>query len=371
MLIVIAGPVAVGSGHELTAPSAAIKTMTLSLNQVKAKPLKKRARFGLGAAPVIGVDLYAPDNYAPTVVQTDGERTLAYIKNVLKANTVGIVWDFYATSASSDAVETTSSTLSVQDIAILTEIAKQDGLRVEYRPLIFVNTPATCAMPGPASTNVCNTWEGLIAPQDPVSWFASYYEAELPYLQLAQRLRVGEFVTATEMEDLNDSPLWPAFFARVARVYRGTVSYTAWDKDYFNAPGPLLPTKKLGMDMYMALNLPSTATSAQVTAAWEQYFSQIAETVRRRTMIDETGIPARAGAYDNPEWQSLPGVLDEGTQANWYTAACQTVHHYHLRGVFFWKVDLTDNPASPAQSLSTFEGKAGATAISDCAQIVN
>jgi hypothetical protein len=38
--------------------------------------------------------------------------------------------------------------------------------------------------------------------------------------------------------------------------------------------------------------------------------------------------------------------------------------------VFFWKVDLTDNPAHPASSLSTFEGKEGAIAISKCAEIL-
>jgi hypothetical protein len=42
-----------------------------------------------------------------------------------------------------------------------------------------------------------------------------------------------------------------------------------------------------------------------------------------------------------------------------------------MRGVFFWKVDLTDNPDHPARSLSTFEGRQGAAAISDCANILS
>jgi len=41
-----------------------------------------------------------------------------------------------------------------------------------------------------------------------------------------------------------------------------------------------------------------------------------------------------------------------------------------MRGLFFWKVDLTDNPAYPADSLSTFEGKLGAGAIARCAAIL-
>ena len=58
-------------------------------------------------------------------------------------------------------------------------------------------------------------------------------------------------------------------------------------------------------------------------------------------------------------------------QVNWFTAACATVRQYHMRGVFFWKVDLTDNPAHPATSLSTFEGRKGAAAISECARILH
>lgn len=315
--------------------------------------------FSLGAAPVVGVDLYAPTDYSPAVVRADGTRMLAYIKNVLKANAVGIVWDFFVTSRYSDAVLSTESTLSARNVAILTRIAEQDHLLVEYRPLIFIMT-----------TGMANPWEGLITPIDPASWFASYYSAELPYLRVAQRLRVGEFVTATEMHDLNGSTLWGPFFARVSRVYHGAISYTAWNQDYFYSTQPLLPVWDLGMDMYHSLNLPPSATTAQVTAAWEQFFGNMSPTVLRRTAIDETGISARAGAYQYPPNMWTDGVLNEGVQANWYIAACRTVRRYHLRGVFFWKVDLADNPAHPATSLATFEGKEGAVAISECARIV-
>jgi hypothetical protein len=41
-----------------------------------------------------------------------------------------------------------------------------------------------------------------------------------------------------------------------------------------------------------------------------------------------------------------------------------------MRGVFFLKVDLADNPAHPAASLSTFEGRTGATAIGTRAAIL-
>jgi len=92
--------------------------------------------------------------------------------------------------------------------------------------------------------------------------------------------------------------------------------------------------------------------------------------VLRRTAIDETGIQARAGAYANPEDLGAPGLRSEQVQTSWFTAACATVRRYHMRGVFFFKVDLTDNPAHPATSLSTFEGQEGAGAISECSKIL-
>ena len=69
--------------------------------------------------------------------KADGERTLAYIKNVLKADAVGIAWNFYTAGLDWDAsVEATGATLSARDVGILTKIATQDHLLVEYRPLI-------------------------------------------------------------------------------------------------------------------------------------------------------------------------------------------------------------------------------------------
>ena len=162
------------------------------------------------------------------------------------------------------------------------------------------------------------------------------------------------------MNLLNRSPLWPSFFKRVARIYKGLVSYAAWDRNYFDPPIHLLPVKQLGMDMYLPIKLPPNASAKRVTAAWERPFRKLPRSVLHRTAIDETGIQARNGAYRNPPFMYLPGTENENVQANWFHAACATVHRFHMRGVYFWKVDLTDYPAHPATSLSTFEGRKAA-----------
>jgi hypothetical protein len=344
------------------------------------KPPQTAASLGrsdwpvLGAGrPVLGVNLYALSDYPAATVRADGTRMIGYIRHVLKADAVAIVWNFYSPNRYGDRVGPTRDTLSARNVGILTRIAQRAGLEVEYRPVILV--------PGQA-----NPWAGLIAPYPVQDWFSNYYRAELPYLKMAQRLHVSEFVTATELMELNTSTRWPFFFADVSRVYHGVISYSAWDGNYFGhdpsvkgSPAPpfqvarpeLLPARYLGMDMYWHLDLPATATTAQVTAAWDGLFAKVPASVLRRTAIDETGIEAREGAYRNPGDLTAVGRRSEQVQVNWFTAACRMVARYHMRGVFFWKVDLTDNPAHPATSLSTFEGRRGVAAISDCARILH
>ncbi len=349
-----------GCGHPLIPPSQPVNGKTAASLGRSDWPVLGKGR------PVLGVDLYALRNYPAAQVEAYGKRTLGYIKNVLKADAVGIVWNFYTPSPFSNAVQTTSATLSPENVAILTRIALQDHLMVEYRPLILVTK-------GPSP------WEGKITPYLQPSWFNNYYRAELPYLRTAQHFAISEFVAGTELVQLNPSPLWAPLFTRISHVYRGLISYTAWDGNYFGASPEsqlqvakpqILPVKYVGMDMYWHVKVPPDATQAQVTAAWESLFGKVSPSLLRRTAIDEMGIEARAGAYANPQDLGTAGRLNEDVQVNWFTAACKTVDRYHMRGVFFFKVDLTDNPAHPASSLSTFEGKRGVAAIVACARIL-
>jgi hypothetical protein len=344
--------VAAGCGHPLI-PKSALAAPT---DDVRTQPGPEFATIG-ASGPVLGVDLYAPNNYSAPRVEEDGERTLSYIRNVLHAAAVGIVWDFYAASPVADTVQTTSATLSAANVAILTAIAQKDHLLVEYRPLILIQDD--------------RPWEGYITPTNPVAWFDNYYRHELPYLRVAQRYGVNEFVAATEMVGLNASPYWPSFFARLATVYHGVVSYAAHDVDYFPWGTHLLSPHLVGVDMDEGLRLPASASSAQVTSAFEAFFAGLPDSVLHRTAIDQTGIEARVGAYQMPPILNIQGTLDEAVQANWFTAACDTAMKYHLRAVFFWAVNLTDYPVTqPARSLAAFEGKEGAQAISNCASIL-
>jgi hypothetical protein len=351
--LLAAGLLATACGHPLI-PASALKVPAKAHRATpKATPL---APYKV-KRPVLGVDLYAQNNYPAAINFADGVRTISYIKNVLKAKAIGILWNFYSPGRNSNVIQARKSTMSVADVVMLTKIAQRYGLAVEWRPLVFV----------PSHAN--NPWEGDIFPPNPGKWFNSYFSVEYPYLKAAQKLHVSEFVAQTELHLLNTSPLWGSFFKRVGKTYHGVVSYASWYGDYLPPKGHLLPVRLYGMDMYKALNLKYNASQARVTATWESVFATTPEAILERTALDEEGIEARRGAYKLPPNLGAPGVPDQAVQARWFTAACQTAEHYHMRAVYFFKVDLTDNPVEPASSLSTFEGRAGALAIGNCASI--
>jgi hypothetical protein len=307
--------------------------------------------------PVVGVNLYAVKNYTGAVTKADGERTLSYIKNTLHASAVDLVWNLYSPGYYSNSVVTNkNTTLTPANIAILTKIAQADGLSVEYRPL-FVETTA-------------NNWEGLIEPKNRTKWFDSYYAQNLPYLRMAQKYHISEYVIGTEMKRLSPATQWKSFLAKSARIFHGQISYAQNQYVYFPPHTDLPPTTLTGVDMYEPLKLSPGATLSQVEAAYDKYFAAVPTSILRRSAIQETGIEARAGAYQDPPNLGLTGTLDPAVQYNWFMAGCQAVKRFHLRAIFFWKVDLADNPAHPATSLSTWEGRRGAAAISSSESIL-
>jgi hypothetical protein len=361
LLLVVLAVLATGCGHPLI-PAADIQPAANATHNAAASSTghpDSSAATVLPAAstkPMLGVNLYAVSNYPTQSVEFDGQRMISYIKNVLKANAVDIVWNLYAPSRRSNKVITTSNTLTAAHVAVLTEIAKTYGLKVIYRPLIFVEP---------------STWEGVVKPTNPAKWFSSYYKVELPYLKDAQEFGITQFVAETEMSAMNRNPGWTAFYKKIAKIYHGTVTYASWDGNFFPPKSHLQDMPALGVDFYEHMAyLPASASKARVLAGWESWFKKMPESVLERTTIEETGIEARAGAYGNPPSLGTAGTLDQKVQANWFSAACAAVHKYHLRGVFFWKVDLADDPASPTAALSVFEGRLGAKAIAACASLL-
>ena len=216
-----------------------------------------------------------------------------------------------------------------------------------------------------------NPWEGLIVPPDPKKWFKNYFSALYPYIKVAQKEHINEFVTATEMHMLNNSPLWGPFFKRVGKTYHGVVSYTAFWGDYLPPKGHLEPVRLFGMDMYKALNLKYNAPLAHVVSVWESVFNGVpSASVLKRTQLDEEGIAARRGAYKRPPNLGTPGIKDEQVQANWYTVRLPHRRQVpHARRLLLQGQPGRQHRLEPSDALSVFEGRKGAKAIAACAKL--
>jgi Glycoside Hydrolase Family 113 len=350
-LVLAAAVIGGCSWHPLVPPSALAPTQTATAKARPSIPVSIGGPAPTGP-PVLGVDLYSSNRFTPALVSSDGRRDLAYMRRVLGAQSVGIVWNLYSPSLTSSTIRSTDISLTPAEVATLTRQARRLGMTVEYRPLIRVGRSWQ--------------WEGHISPVHPRAWFASLYRSELPYLKVAQRLHVDAFVVGTELHGLFGSALWPGFLTRVHAVYDGVTTSSAWQYDYYSHPGSLPPTALLGLDPYPHADLPATATVSQLVGAWDQDFSQVPAAVLSRTAMQEVGIPAQVGAYLHPEVWGKPGKPDELVQARWFTAACDVVRQYHMRGIYFYEVNLTEDPANPLPFSAFFEGKQGASAIRGC-----
>jgi hypothetical protein len=315
-------------------------------------------------SPLVGVNLYVNRNYSMAQTEAFGARDLKYIAQTLRLKAVAIAFDYNVPNPSSDTVTSSPSrTPTIADLAALTSIARSYGLQVEYRALFAVNNS--------------DSRGGSIRPGNLSAWLSSLLAAETPALKLAQQDHVSEFVVGTEMASIDQSPLWGGFFAKAGRLYRGVLSYAQWGGKgggsglggFFSPKRVLLPERYFGASVYPPINLPATASVAQLTRAWVAFLRQAPERLLRLTAIDEVGIPAVPGSYHAPyRWDGLGHPkADLAVQANWYRAACQAADLVHVRAIYFWSAVLSSDPASAQPSLEGFEGHpATEVAIRSC-----
>jgi hypothetical protein len=343
----------------ISAPSA--QAQTIAMTQAKQKATPAAANAG-AAKPTVGVDLYVNENYSISDVQDWGARDLKYIRDGLGLKAVSIDWDYNVPSMHSNVVEASKTrTPTIAAIRDLTNIAKSDGLRVEYRVLFAVADK--------------DSRDGSISPKNLNDWLGSLYRTETGALKLADQERVPGFVVGSEMASIDKSPDWSAFFKKAAKIYPGSLSYASYgghnynDGGFFSASRVALPTADLGATAYPAIALEPNTKVDVLTRAWENYLTaHTSAATLRRTAIEEIGIPALPGSYLDPwQWDNLSGTADQTIQRNWFEAACRAVTAEHMRGIYFWSFALNDDPAKPYSSLVGFLGRPQAlNAIKSC-----
>jgi hypothetical protein len=320
--------------------------------------------------PLLGVDVYSESDYSTSATEAYGSAVLPYLHNDLKAQVVGLMWDLCTPSAHSNSVracksdaESGTGSMSSADIADLATMAKDDGLQIQMRPIIRVGAPS-------GWNNPKLSWEGTIKPTNEHAWFESLLSAELPYLKVAKSVRVEQFVVGSELAALPASKWWTWFLRKAQADCGCQLSYAAQDTEYRKNSANLPRVNALGTDFYPALKLATSASQAKVTAAWEKSLRSVAESRLDRTSLDEVSIRATAGAYQHPATWNDGGRADPTVQVRYFTAACATAAHYHMRALFFYFVPLNDNPADPINFPAYFVKNAGSKAIAGCRKVL-
>ena len=218
-------------------------------------------------------------------------------------------------------------------------MAQAAGLRVTLRPLLD-ETSLVAAGP--------NFWRGNLAPTDPSAWFASYESFLAPYLSLAARDKVPSFDIGSELTSLQTDPRWDTVVSGARSLYFGQLTYSDnWD--VYVQQRVTIPVDQVGVDAYP--NMPSLgddATLGQLVAGWNTWLDKWTSGPLPDSLFYEVGAPAQKGAYKHPgSWGTANSSdLDLAVQQNWFDAACQVARDRKMAGIYYWRYDMQQDPAT-------------------------
>ncbi|NUR29611.1 MAG: hypothetical protein HOV83_27815 [Catenulispora sp.] len=284
----------------------------------------------------LGVQIYWHDIDDPAVTRANADRLLDYIVG-LGANSVAISFPIYVDGVRpTKAYVTPGRTPSPATLGIVLAEASARGLRTTIRPLVD-------------EANLLDSkgdWRGSIQPVDTAGFFASYQSVLNPFLDQAQASHVATFVVGAELDSLvHDTSMWTALTAASAKRFHGQLAY-ADNWGLWVTGRPSVPNTAVGVDAYPVLKVDDDATVSELTSAWSAWLRRRSATTLTKTVLQEVGISATAGAYSQPvKWEVAGQAIDPRVQINWFTAACGAARSLHMDGVYFWDLDAYADPS--------------------------
>lgn len=321
------------------------------------KPVLQVSAAAKATTQQLGIQVYWHTSGTTEQVDSAAAKVLDYVVG-LGANTVALTFPIYTDGVHPTKVYGVSgSTPSPATLDLVIKAAQARGLRVMLRPLID-------------ETNIMDSsgdWRGTIKPRSVSGWFAGYRSFITPYLRLAQQDSTDYFDLGVELDSLVfDRSEWAALDSYAAGIYHGELDYgdnwTSWQEGESYAPAA-----HIGVDAYPDVNLPDSASVAQLTTAWENWLEHRSSSTLRNTVLQEVGIAAASGSYHHPAaWAEAGRTPVSAIQINWFTAACNAAQSLGLPGIYFWDVDSYAEPAKGATSdTGAFIGR-GDQAIKAC-----
>jgi hypothetical protein len=278
------------------------------------------------------------------------------VRSKLHANAVSFNFPFWQTSSKSNDPREAPMTPSPGRLAALTEIAHRYHLSVQYRPYLYEGDLAGRA-------------RALIHPTDPAAWFANYRAFLQPYLESASEAGATSFSVALEfyslMPYLSD---WYRIVQQAKAIFPGMLLYS---QGYFGQGS--IPLTAQGFDAYQPISL-SSDRAVSVAAFTKGFVKNLQvkgmESAAADIWIEEVGIPAVSGAYKRPDFYHYPAKtkIDRVIQTDWFAGACNAFWRLHLKGIYFWAIDLTYWAPGENDSSSPYSwlGTPTATAVAKC-----
>lgn len=303
-----------------------------------AEPVEKVPASQQSLAASLGIQVFwGPETSAS--IASDANRIFNYVVS-LGANSVGINFFFftngvYPTTVYSQPGRTPSPAM----IGQIVSIAHAHDLRVLIRPLLNEDN----------LIDSNGDWRGSIRPQSPIEWFTSYFSFLRPYFVAAQQNGASSFDVGSELDSLApDVVRWTWFEAQASKLFGGQLEYAVNYGRWQQVPA-YEPVPDAAVDAYPQLGVGNYVPVPQLTDAWVHWLQIQSESVLRKTVLQEVGIAAVAGAYTMPAKSYPPGTpLDLRIQVKWFEAACAAAKQVGAAGIYFYDVNGTDQPAAAA-----------------------
>jgi hypothetical protein len=286
----------------------------------------------------------------------DQAKNLAHYVIGLNANSVMVNIPIYTTDYHASSVYAGDGTPTPVRLRRVLKVLAAANLRVSVRYLI---DEQTLALDG--------KWRGVLEPTNRAAWFDSLARLIASYAPVLNDSNVARVIIAAELTSLADDISWTSLAANLQPQFAGKLSSSLnWDNA---APSSMTKALPAGLDAYFPLDLPSTATTAELAAGFDGWFQKM--TARgfdlHQLVIDETGIASSGAHFANPWSASSSSAQDYDAQARWITAMCLSAKKTGIPGIYWWKVDLHAKFDKPASDLDhSIVGKPASEAVKAC-----
>jgi hypothetical protein len=304
----------------------------------------------------IAVDLSLSSNITDKQAIATGNQLFSSIATRFHANAVSFNFPYWQSSSQANDPQRTAMTPSPGRLVLLTELAHHYGLAVQYRPYLY-------------ERNLTNQSRPTIMPSNPALWFHNYWTFLEPYLESANEAGAASFSVALEFTSLLPFlSSWERLVEQARTIYAGPLFYSQQ-----HIPQASIPLTQRGYDAYQPIHLPSDryVSIAAFTAGFIRNMRVVGmQSTPADLTLEEVGIPAVSGAYDQPNWFHYPTgtKVDRTVQADWFAGACNALVALHLPGIYFWSIDFNTFPyqQNDQKSIYSWLGTATALAIQSC-----